>query len=79
MGIDAPGLLGMLSGAPAGRKAAAIRQAAGLERFLKANYPPEAQQAASDRYRRLAQGFQARCPGRSLLLARAPGRINLIG
>jgi N-acetylgalactosamine kinase len=79
MAIDAPGLLGMLSGAPVGRKAAAIRQAAALERFLKADYPPEAQAAAAERYRRLAQGFQALCPGRSLILARAPGRINLIG
>jgi N-acetylgalactosamine kinase len=53
--------------------------AAALRRFLSANYPAEAQDAAFGRYRRLVERFQALYPGSPLALARAPGRINLIG
>jgi N-acetylgalactosamine kinase len=64
----------------AGRALSGAEPKAGaLRRFLSANYPVEAQEEAAGRYRRLVEGFQALYPGSPFSLARAPGRINLIG
>ena len=70
MGIDAGTLLNMLRGAG---------PSAALRRFLGDNYPPAELGQAADRYGRLVERFQALRPGAPVALARAPGRINLIG
>ena len=70
MGMEAGELLGMLR---------AAGPSAALRRFLSDNYPPAEQVQAADRYGRLVERFQALRPGTPVALARAPGRINLIG
>jgi N-acetylgalactosamine kinase len=78
MAIEANEILELLT--DAGRRASiGVPQAVALQGFLQANYPPEAQEQSAGRYRRLVERFQALYPGRPLTLARAPGRINLIG
>ncbi len=47
--------------------------------FLQANYPSEAREGTTGRYLRLVQRFRELFPGCPVSLARAPGRINLIG
>jgi N-acetylgalactosamine kinase len=69
MGIDAGELLKMLQAEPQGS----------LRQLLAENYPLEEQGTAADRYRRLVERFRALFPGAPVCLARAPGRINLIG
>jgi N-acetylgalactosamine kinase len=50
-----------------------------LRAFLQANYLPEEQARTAERYSRLVERFRSLFPGSPLSLARAPGRINLIG
>jgi len=50
-----------------------------LQRFFDANYPAAATGPAVARYRRLVERFRELFPGSAVSLARAPGRINLIG
>jgi N-acetylgalactosamine kinase len=69
MGIDVGELLKMLQAEPQGS----------LRQLLAENYPLEKQGTAADRYRRLVERFRALFPGVPVSLARAPGRINLIG
>ncbi len=54
-------------------------QAEALKRYLQANYPESEQPAIYERYLRLVQRFRELFPGCQVSLARAPGRINLIG
>jgi len=73
MGIQAEVLLAMLTGALGGGADAP------LEGFLAANYREGELPAIRGRYLRLVERFQALFPGAPVSLARAPGRINLIG
>ncbi len=53
---------------------------AGWVRSLAASCPdPTRRPASLERWRRLLEGFRARFGDRDVLLARAPGRVNLIG
>jgi N-acetylgalactosamine kinase len=87
MGIQAEVLLALLAGRqeeargkPARRAPVPPAPAAGpADAFLEANYPPEARESATGRYLRLVQRFRELFPGCPVSLARAPGRINLIG
>jgi N-acetylgalactosamine kinase len=81
MGIQAEALLALLAGSAAGGSALAAGEApaAALEGFLGANYPPEEQRRPAERYLRLVRRFRELFPGCPVALARAPGRINLIG
>jgi N-acetylgalactosamine kinase len=77
MGIEASRVLEMLRSRAAGGAAGAGAEA--LEGFLGVNYPPQDQERAAERYQRLAERFRELFPGCPVSLARAPGRINLIG
>jgi N-acetylgalactosamine kinase len=74
MGIQAEALLDLLARPAGGGDANAA-----LEGFLASNYRDSELQAARGRYLRLVERFQALFPGSPVSLARAPGRINLIG
>ena len=69
MGIAAGKLLEMLQG----------RGAGALRRLFEANYLEASCRPPGGRYLRLVERFQALFPGVPVSLARAPGRINLIG
>ena len=77
MGIQAEALLALLAGRGTG--GSARPEEAALEGFLGANYPPEDRGRAAERYLRLVGRFRELFPGCPAALARAPGRINLIG
>ncbi len=79
MAIQAEALRALLAQGPFGHPAPPATPAAAWEGFLGANYPPEAREHASGRYLRLVERFQELFPGCQVSLARAPGRINLIG
>jgi N-acetylgalactosamine kinase len=74
MSIAAAGVLEMLRSQEKGGQGEET-----LEGFLASNYPPSELPAVRGRYRRLVERFQALFPGQQVSLARAPGRINLIG
>jgi N-acetylgalactosamine kinase len=76
MGIQAEALLTMLAGPGGGANAAPDSVLGG---FLAASYRESELAATRGRYLRLVQRFQALFPGAPVSLARAPGRINLIG
>ena len=73
MAIQAEALLAALTETPPGGAEAP------LEGFWGANYPPEDQGRTAGRDRRLVDRFRELFPGSQVSLARAPGRINLIG
>ncbi len=77
MGIQPEALRGLLAG-PAGG-APAAKTAKALVGFLAANYLESELPATRGRYLRLVERFRALFPGIPVSLARAPGRINLIG
>jgi len=74
MGIQAEALLGLLAG-----QAGDAPAANALQGFLASNYLESQLPPTRDRYLRLVERFQALFPGIPVSLARAPGRINLIG
>jgi N-acetylgalactosamine kinase len=79
MGIQAEVLLGLLAGPAGGTPQGGAPSANALEGFLASNYLESELPATRGRYLRLVERFQARFPGVPVSLARAPGRINLIG
>ncbi len=84
MGILAEELSALLAGAaavaaPAAGAGPAAAPAQALEGFLGANYPPQERSGTAGRYLRLVERYRELFPGQPVRLARAPGRINLIG
>jgi N-acetylgalactosamine kinase len=74
MAIEAGGLLELLRA-----RVQNSHEADALRRYLEANYLESELPATRDRYLRLVERFQTLFPGVPVSLARAPGRINLIG